>query len=170
MRAPESTEFPSNRITKSISLRPQRSASASHLPPLPVCPKCSSSPISKPSVLPWESAVCVKKPLVRRHTAELDKERASYIGLCLLLVILFALVFWGKVCSIFCASTWLFSLPHYTLKSRPLERPGNCEIPGKRESPDLESVNHKKVVVMKGLQERNRRRNTHTASFLPAKF
>lgn len=32
----------------------------------------------------------------------------SYVGFCLILISLLILIVWGKLCAIFCTSTWLF--------------------------------------------------------------
>ena len=181
-----------DRRTNSALLRPQSSASAGHLLSASICPKCSSSPTSTStsslSFSSRKSSSSLKKQSVRHHThaAKLILKRASYTGLCLFLVSLSALVFWGKICAIFCASTWLLLLPHYNHESMRLDhrqRSGHQPSLDLRPSldhrlsldhrglPDFESVEHKKKVVMGGLLERNhRRRNTHTASFLSSKF
>ncbi|KAK3021390.1 hypothetical protein RJ639_046798 [Escallonia herrerae] len=74
----------------------------------------------------------------------------SSIGLCLLLVSLLVLIFWGKICAILCTSTWLFFAP----------RRLNCvdRLENVVDSPDVDSGEYKKRVIMEGLLERNRSR------------
>ncbi|XP_034679254.1 uncharacterized protein At5g23160 [Vitis riparia] len=129
-----------DRRTKSTSHTPRRSASADHLSSASMHPNCSLSLTSKPSALPRKSAPSLKSASVRHNTAELNQKRASYTCLCLILVSLFALVFWGKICAIFCASTWLFLVPHYNhgiWSPDHCEASDHCEAPDHCESPDL---------------------------------
>ncbi|KAL6314549.1 hypothetical protein AAG906_026888 [Vitis piasezkii] len=123
-----------DRRTKSTSHTPRRSASADHLSSASMHPNCSLSLTSKPSALPRKSAPSLKSASVRHNTAELTQKRASYTCLCLILVSLFALVFWGKICAIFCASTWLFLVPHY---NHGIWLPDHCEASDHCEAPDL---------------------------------
>ncbi|KAK3040287.1 hypothetical protein RJ639_028202 [Escallonia herrerae] len=74
----------------------------------------------------------------------------SSTGLCLLVVCLLVLIFWGKICAIICTSTWLFFAP------RRLNRVDRLEIVV--DSPDIDSGEYKKRVIMEGLLERNRSR------------
>ncbi|XP_059664533.1 uncharacterized protein LOC132310371 [Cornus florida] len=72
----------------------------------------------------------------------------SETGLCLLLICLLVLVFWGKVCAIFCTSTLLYFAP---------ARSQRVDSPERRvDLPDVDSKKYKKRVVMEGLLERNR--------------
>lgn len=58
-----------------------------------LCPSCSSSFESKSTQMRgYDSSDC---------------------GLVLLLLSLLTLVFWGKICAIFCISTWLFLMPRW---------------------------------------------------------
>ncbi|KAK9269137.1 hypothetical protein L1049_000906 [Liquidambar formosana] len=77
-------------------------------------------------------------------------ESCNY-GLCLLLISLLVLIFWGRICAIFCTSTWLFFVPRRRIRQ---ESPENVV-----ESPPLfDSVEHKKRVIMEGLLGRSRTR------------
>ncbi|KAJ4726211.1 vitellogenin-2-like [Melia azedarach] len=73
------------------------------------------------------------------------------IGLCLLLISLLVLVFWGKVCAIFCTSTWLFFVPRWTIGNNSL---GNMSTDSLR----LDSEEYKKKIILEGLLERNHSR------------
>ncbi|KAK2984733.1 hypothetical protein RJ640_004558 [Escallonia rubra] len=74
----------------------------------------------------------------------------SSIGLCLLLVCLLVLIFWGKICAILCTSTWLFFAPR---RLNFVDRLKNVV-----DSPGVDSGEYKKRVIMEGLLERNRSR------------
>lgn len=75
----------------------------------------------------------------------------SNVGLSLLVISLLILIFWGKICAIFCTSTWLFLIPQWSAKPRRSEKVGDL-------SPDVYSDLYKKKVVLEGFLERNRSR------------
>ncbi|CAL1385434.1 unnamed protein product [Linum trigynum] len=78
---------------------------------------------------------------------------SSNVGLCLVLVSLVVLVFWGKICAIIFTSTWLFFVPHCI--------PGTVSRIGAlycRKIEPEENYRKNKVVVMEGFVERNRNR------------
>ncbi|KAF5730611.1 hypothetical protein HS088_TW19G00203 [Tripterygium wilfordii] len=70
-------------------------------------------------------------------------------GLCLVVLSLVVLVFWGKVCAIFCTSTWLFFVPRRSIRSE-WRNEGASEF---------DSEQYKKKIIMQGLLERNRIRS-----------
>ncbi|GLU23464.1 hypothetical protein SLE2022_394650 [Rubroshorea leprosula] len=71
-------------------------------------------------------------------------------GLSLLLISLLILTFWGRICAIFCTTTWLFFIPRWRIK------PGRSEKMVKL-SPEIESELYRKKAIMEGLLERNQR-------------
>ncbi|GKV15833.1 hypothetical protein SLEP1_g26582 [Rubroshorea leprosula] len=71
-------------------------------------------------------------------------------GLSLLLMSLLIMIFWGKVCAIFCTSTWLFLMPRWSIKPSRSEK--MVELP----VPEIDSDLYRKKVIMRGLLERNR--------------
>ncbi|KAJ4843007.1 hypothetical protein Tsubulata_005385 [Turnera subulata] len=74
---------------------------------------------------------------------------SSNIGLCLLLISLLVLVFWGKLCSILCTSVWLFLVPRLHIKKHSsLQYAAGCG--------EIDSEEYKKRIIMGGLLERNR--------------
>lgn len=77
---------------------------------------------------------------------KIDQYYSSTIGLCLLLISLLVLVFWGKICAIFCTSIWLFFGPR---RIKPVILAGSV---------NMDSEEYKKRVIMEGLLERNRSR------------
>ncbi|XP_062109883.1 uncharacterized protein LOC133821754 [Humulus lupulus] len=68
-----------------------------------LCSSCSSSLITETT------------PFVGSDSAKLVKYDRGYescdCGLVLMILSLFVLVFWGKLCAIFCTTTWLFLMP-----------------------------------------------------------
>lgn len=66
----------------------------------------------------------------------------SNCGLFLMLISLLVLIFWGRVCAIFCTSTWLFLMPRWTIKNNRI---------------DELSPERKRKIVMEGLLSRQRR-------------
>lgn len=75
---------------------------------------------------------------------------SSNTGLCLLLVSLLALIFWGKACAIVCTSMWLFVVPRWNSGEISLENGGCYRI--------IDSDEYKKKIIMEGLLERSRNR------------
>ncbi|CAI0439108.1 unnamed protein product [Linum tenue] len=77
---------------------------------------------------------------------------SSNVGLCLVLVSLVVLVFWGKICAIIFTSTWLFFVPHCI--------PGTVSRIGALYCRKIEPEEYRKskVVVVEGFVERNRNR------------
>ncbi|KAL5736170.1 hypothetical protein ACOSP7_030646 [Xanthoceras sorbifolium] len=85
-----------------------------------------------------------------------DRGRGYYrsnICLCFLLISLFVLVFWGRVCAIVCTSTWLFFVP------RRLSTSGNV-LSSKNvvDYAKFDSEKYKKKIIIEGLLERNHSR------------
>ncbi|XWS51993.1 hypothetical protein CRYUN_Cryun11dG0029400 [Craigia yunnanensis] len=77
------------------------------------------------------------------------------VGICSFVISLFVLVIWGKVCAIFCTSTWLFfGYQWSTIKLVPSEN-----ITVDRHFPEIDTELYKKKVIMEGLLERNHNRN-----------
>ncbi|KAA8526882.1 hypothetical protein F0562_008889 [Nyssa sinensis] len=74
----------------------------------------------------------------------------SNVGLCLLLICLFVLIFWGRLCAIICTSTWLFVAPNRSNRVVSAEKGVDWS--------EVDSEEHKKRVIMEGLLERNRSR------------
>lgn len=76
---------------------------------------------------------------------------ASNRGLCLMGLSLFVLITWGKICAIFCTSTWLFFIPFWAGRPvRALEKP-----------PEMDSAEYKKRVLMDGFLARDRGVNSN---------
>lgn len=75
-------------------------------------------------------------------------------GLFLLLICLLVLIFWGKICAIFCTSTWFFLVPRSTRL---------CVSPeaGKEFYSGIGFEKNKKKVIMEGLLERNHARRVN---------
>ncbi|CAK9144607.1 unnamed protein product [Ilex paraguariensis] len=82
---------------------------------------------------------------ITKKTRDCGHYFSSNIGLCLILVCLLVLIFWGRTCAILCTSTWLF-----------FARRGINGIVSPEKEIDWEE--HKKRVIMEGLLERNRSR------------
>ncbi|KAF7112982.1 hypothetical protein RHSIM_RhsimUnG0172600 [Rhododendron simsii] len=83
-------------------------------------------------------------------TDNVREYRRVDIGLCMFLVSFSVLIFWGRVCAIFCTSMLflLFDGPNKRIDS------ARCRI----ELPEIGSEEHKKKVIMEGLLERNHSR------------
>lgn len=94
-----------------------------------------------------------------RHMSSLNKQKSmkrdcgrkcTYnptLEMCIFLVCLFVLVFWGKVFAIVtCTSTWLFFAPGQR----------SHQLRGVDSSDVIDSEEYKKRVIMEGLLERNR--------------
>ncbi|KAF8414014.1 hypothetical protein HHK36_002012 [Tetracentron sinense] len=75
---------------------------------------------------------------------------SSSAGLYLLLISLSIMIFWGRICAIFCTSAWLYFVYRWNSGDGPPEN-GN-------KSPEMDSREYKKKVIMEGLLERNRHR------------
>ncbi|KAF8409383.1 hypothetical protein HHK36_005458 [Tetracentron sinense] len=73
-----------------------------------------------------------------------------YSGLYLLLISLSVMVFWGRVCAVLCTATWLYFVSRWDSGD---EQPENVI-----KSPEINSREYKKKVIMEGLLERNHRR------------
>lgn len=102
------------------------------------CSTCSRS-MSGRKVSPRSNSIYLKQR---------NDDGGRIYGLCLLLISLLVLIFWGKVCAIFCTSTWLFFLPRRNLGYELPEYGG--------QSPEMDTVGYKKKIIMEGLLERNR--------------
>ncbi|CAN1154308.1 hypothetical protein LINPERPRIM_LOCUS41062 [Linum perenne] len=81
---------------------------------------------------------------------------SSNVGLCLVVVSLMVLMFWGKICAIMFTSTWLFFVPHCI--------PGTGTLSGRigayyrRIDPDELKKDHVVATTSEGFVERNRNR------------
>ncbi|KAM6553633.1 hypothetical protein CsatB_014395 [Cannabis sativa] len=75
-----------------------------------LCSSCSSSLITQTT--PFDESK--SKKLVSDDDDEYGKGyKSSDCGLVLMLLILFVLVFWGRICAILFTSTWLFLIPRW---------------------------------------------------------
>ncbi|XP_010277887.1 PREDICTED: uncharacterized protein LOC104612235 [Nelumbo nucifera] len=75
-------------------------------------------------------------------------------GLYLLLISLFFMVFWGRLCAILLTSTWLYLVPRWRSDNDEVQtQPKNAM--STKWSPELDSKEYKKKVIMEGLLERN---------------
>ncbi|KAE9456435.1 hypothetical protein C3L33_11647, partial [Rhododendron williamsianum] len=104
---------------------------------------------------PWSEsfrAGSVESKQINRFisTDDVREYRRVDIGLCMFLVSFSVLIFWGRVCAIFCTSMLflLFDGPNKRIDS------ARCHI----ELPEIGSEEHKKKVIMEGLLERNHSR------------
>ncbi|KAK6229531.1 hypothetical protein QUC31_001975 [Theobroma cacao] len=104
--------------------------------------KCSSS-----------SSLSLPEKLENNMQGNVGKGCYGYnVSMCLLLVTLFVLVFWGKLCAIFCTSTWLFLATCWSIKLSPSSS-GNYAV---EHFPEIDTDKfYKKKVIMEGLLERN---------------
>ncbi|XVF78032.1 hypothetical protein PTKIN_Ptkin14bG0095700 [Pterospermum kingtungense] len=114
--------------------------------------RCSSSSIS------WDSRPETLEYYVPRKVGNGNQKgcNGSDYTICLLLVSLLVLVIWGKVCAIFCTTTWLFFAwrGSSTVKHVPSEK---TAVDDHHFQTDTELC--KKKVIMEGLLERDRSRN-----------
>ncbi|KAG9441931.1 hypothetical protein H6P81_017785 [Aristolochia fimbriata] len=75
------------------------------------------------------------------------------VGMSVLIVALVVLLLWGRLCAVFCTAAWFYFVPRLRKETRPPEsRAGSGSS-----SPDKDSVEYKKKVVMEGLLERSHR-------------
>lgn len=92
-------------------------------------------------------------------TKKIPKTRSnsSLNGLFLLLISLFVLVFWGRVCALICTSTWIYFGPSFRQNKEQEEV--EAEITRKTEEVrEMGSRQYKKRVIMEGLLERTHSR------------
>ncbi|KAI9187064.1 hypothetical protein LWI28_023976 [Acer negundo] len=85
------------------------------------------------------------------------------IGCCFLVISLFVLVFWGRVCAIVCTSTWLFFVPQRwrssIINGSSSKNVGSSsKNVGDYANAKLHSEKYKKKIIMEGLLERNHSR------------
>lgn len=86
-----------------------------------------------------------------------NRSNSSMNGLLLLLISLFMLVFWGRVCAIICTSTWIYFGPSFRQNKEQEEV--EAEITRKAEEvQEMGSRQYKKKVIMEGLLERTHSR------------
>ncbi|KAK2639270.1 hypothetical protein Ddye_027065 [Dipteronia dyeriana] len=78
------------------------------------------------------------------------------IGCCFLVISLFVLVFWGRVCAIVCTSTWLFFVPQRWRSS--IINVASSKNVGDYANTKLHSEKYKKKIIMDGLLERTHSR------------
>uniref|UniRef100_A0A5B6YXT8 Uncharacterized protein n=1 Tax=Davidia involucrata TaxID=16924 RepID=A0A5B6YXT8_DAVIN len=130
---------------------------SSATPAASLCSSCASSTTSNLRYLSERKrsfrANSIESKQLHRHTSTVKVGGFYYgfnIGLCLLLICLFVLIFWGRLCAIICTLTWLFFAPS---RSKGVDSPENGV-----DRSEIDSEEHKKRVIMEGLLERNRSR------------
>ncbi|XP_022734799.1 uncharacterized protein At5g23160-like [Durio zibethinus] len=108
--------------------------------------RCSSSSLS-----------CNSRPCVSQSVeTNVPRKYCSGFNVGKCLVSLLVLVIWGKICAIFCTSTWLF----FTCRSIKHVRSENIAVDHHRDSPETDTeIYNKKKIIMEGLLERDHSRN-----------
>ncbi|GMN63018.1 hypothetical protein TIFTF001_032095 [Ficus carica] len=129
------------RISHSVSALATSSSTLSATNSNSLCPSCPSSSVTKTT--PFRStSTRSRKTQENVHHQYSQKD----CGLLLMLISLLVLVFWGKICAIFCTSTWLFFMPRGIKYHDRIESPPPAE----------NSSEFKRKIVMEGLLARER--------------
>ncbi|XP_022717966.1 uncharacterized protein LOC111276488 [Durio zibethinus] len=107
--------------------------------------RCSSSSVSS------NSRLSLSETMENNKQGKVGNGNGFNVGICLFLISLLVLVIWGKVCAIFCTSTWLFFACRWS-KFKPVP---SENITVDHHFPEIDTELHKKKVIMEGLLERN---------------
>ncbi|KAF5728004.1 hypothetical protein HS088_TW21G00146 [Tripterygium wilfordii] len=121
------------------------------IPSSSLCSLCGSSLVDRnnSNKSSFRSSSLEQRKLQDNVNNEQEQGKGYYgvnFGLCFVVFSLVVLVFWGKVCAIFCTSTWLFFVPCRSIRSD--SRNGD--------SLEFDSEQYKKKIIMEGLLDRNR--------------
>ncbi|XVF66994.1 hypothetical protein PTKIN_Ptkin10aG0084600 [Pterospermum kingtungense] len=87
---------------------------------------------------------------LQRKNSEVADKFDPLMGMSIIIVTLILMLLWGRLCAILCTSAWFYFCPLFRTTIY------NNDSPSKS-SPDLNSEEYKKKVVLEGLLERNHR-------------
>lgn len=97
------------------------------------------------------------KELQRKNSITTDQvvEKFDHLmGISVIMVTMIVMLLWGRLCAILCMSAWFYFCARFRSTIY------NYDSPSKSSTPDLNSDEYKKKVVLEGLLERNNHRIT----------
>ncbi|GAV60993.1 hypothetical protein CFOL_v3_04521 [Cephalotus follicularis] len=83
------------------------------------------------------------------------KKLDAVVGISIIVVTLITMLLWGQLCAIFCTCAWLYYIPRYRKVTEIVDDRDRDKLDSGSGHLDLDSVEHKKKVVLEGFLKRS---------------